>query len=369
MTQLKNENIFESLGLAPDPIFLAPLAGVSDIPFRRMCSDNGADLTYVEMLSAIALVYKSKRTFEMMARHPTEQKLGVQLTAKTPEDMAKAIEILNQYPFETVDINMGCPVRKVVGHGCGAAVLRDPELAYAITKAAVTNSTRPVSVKYRLGWDRQSLNFLEIASAAQSAGAAWLTIHGRTRSDDYSREVDLEAIAAIKKHIKIPLLGNGNIFCREDYELMKSVTGVDGVMVSRGALGNPWIFRELRQASPLSLAEWRQCIEEHLLLQESVYGTNERGVIMMRKHLLWYLKGWPMAKKYRDILMGAQSFSGVRLILEQFMGELGNNGALARANFQSDPLGPQRFQWNPKGDLLSCKEETLQENCGHIFPQ
>lgn len=368
MTQLKKENIFQSLGLRPDPIFLAPLAGVSDIPFRRVCSDNGADLTYVEMLSAIALVYKSKRTFEMMARHPDEKKLGVQVTAKAPDDMAKAIEIINQYPFETVDINMGCPVRKVVGHGCGAAVLRDPELAHAITKAAVSNSNRPVSVKFRLGWDRQSLNFLEIASAVQSAGAAWLTIHGRTRSDDYSREVDLEAIASIKKHIDIPLLGNGNIFCREDYELMKSVTGVDGVMVSRGALGNPWIFRELRVNHPLKLSEWRQSVEEHLLLQESVYGHHDHGVVMMRKHLLWYLKGWPLAKKYRDILMGAQSFSDVRLVLSQFMAELGNNGELLRANFQADPLGPQRFQWNPKGDLIACKEETLQESCTHIFP-
>jgi tRNA-dihydrouridine synthase B len=346
----QNINIFESLGLPSEPIFLAPLAGVSDIPFRVICSERGADLTYVEMLSAVALTYKSKRTFEMLARHAKEKILGVQLTAKNAEDMEKAILVLNQYPFETVDINMGCPVRKVVGSGCGAAVTRDPENAYAITKAAVQASIRPVSVKYRLGWDRTSLNYLEVASALESAGAKWLTIHGRTRSDDYSREVDLEAIAQIKKQVKIPVLGNGNIFSYEDYKIMKTVTQVDGIMVSRGALGNPWIFQEIRgQREALPLNEWTRCIRTHIELQKELYGDSFHGLVMMRKHLLWYLKGWPGAKIYRETLMGAMSFDAVHEILGRFIGELGAQNVHTRTLFTTDQ--DSRFLWNPNREM------------------
>ncbi len=343
-------NIFKSLALPSNPIFLAPLAGVSDIPFRVVCSERGADLTYVEMLSAVALCYNSKRTFEMLARHKKEHILGVQVTAKNPTDMEKAILVLNEYPFETVDINMGCPVRKVVGSGCGAAVTRDPENAYAITKAAVTNSTKPVSVKFRLGWDHDSKNYLEVASALESAGAQWLTIHGRTRSDDYSCEVDLEAIAKIKQQVKIPVLGNGNIFTYDDYKIMKDLTHVDGVMVSRGALGNPWIFQELRgQRKALSLQEWIDCIYSHMNLQKEVYGSNLHGLVMMRKHLLWYLKGWPGAKTYKDTLTSATSFEEVHDILNSFVSSLEEQKISQRALFQTEQSS--RFLWNPNREM------------------
>lgn len=339
-------NIFETLGLPKEPIVLAPLAGVSDIPFRVVCAERGADLTYVEMLSAVALTYNSKRTFEMLARHSKEKILGVQVTAKNASDMERAVTVLNDYPFETVDINMGCPVRKVVGSGCGAAVTRDPENAHAITKAAVAASTRPVSVKFRLGWDRSSLNYLEVASALESAGAEWLTIHGRTRSDDYSREVDLEAIAQIKKQVKIPVLGNGNIFSHEDYKIMKAVTNVDGIMVSRGALGNPWIFQEIRgNREALSLAEWIRCIYTHIDLQKELYGDSFHGLVMMRKHLLWYFKGWPGGKICKELLMGAASFDAVYEILERFIGELKEQNVHSRAVFATDQ--ESRFLWNP----------------------
>ncbi len=345
------KTVFESLGLPKEPLFLAPLAGVSDIPFRVVCSERGADLTYVEMLSGVALVYNSQRTFEMLARHASETKLGVQVTAKDAETMAKAVEILNRFPFETIDINMGCPVRKVVNNGCGAAITRDPENVHAITKAAVGATDKPLSVKYRLGWDRNSLNYLEVADAIESAGAAWLTIHGRTRSDDYSREVDLDAIGQIKRSVKIPVLGNGNIFCRSDAEMMRTVSHVDGIMVSRGALGNPWIFNEIKGAQKdLSLSDWYSCVLRHIELQKEIHGDGLRGLITMRKHLLWYLKGWPMVKKYRESLMEQQSFAEVLKHLDEFVEEVQKQGLTTRTPGHSE-AGPDRFLWNPTPEM------------------
>lgn len=354
---INKTNPFISLGLPQEPVFLAPLAGVSDSPFRMVCSERGADLTYIEMLSAVALSFNSKRTFEMLARHKEESILGVQITAKNPIDMEKGISVLNRFPFETVDINMGCPVRKVVGSGCGAAVTRDPEMAYAITKIAVETSIRPVSVKFRLGWDRDSMNYLEVASALESAGAQWLTIHGRTRSDDYSREVDLQAISEIKKSVSIPVLGNGNIFSYQDYQMMKKHTGVDGVMVSRGALGNPWVFDEIKrgQHSPeramdsLHLDEWLSCIQRHIQLQKEAYGENMRALVMMRKHLLWYLKGWPGSKAYKDIMMGANDFPSIEEVLERFVETLREKSIFYR--LVNGDCETSRFLWNPTPEM------------------
>jgi nifR3 family TIM-barrel protein len=316
-----------------------------------VCAERGADLTYVEMLSAVALSYNSKRTIEMLARHPKESLLGVQITAKQPSDMEKGLKVLNRFPFETVDINMGCPVRKVVGSGCGAAITRDPEKAYAITKIAVETSSRPVSVKFRLGWDQSSLNYLEVASALESAGAQWLTIHGRTRSDDYSKEVDLEAIAQIKKHVNIPVLGNGNIFSQEDHKIMKSITQVDGVMVSRGALGNPWVFQDIRKGpKPVSLEDWVSCVETHIALQKELYGENMRALVMMRKHLLWYLKGWPGSKTYKETMMTALDFDSINRILGEFVEELQKQGIRHRALPHAEQEA-NRFYWNPSREM------------------
>ncbi len=196
------------------------------------------------------------------------------------------------------------------------------------------------------------MNYLEVADAAQSAGAAWLTIHGRTRSDDYSREVDLEAIAQLKQRVRIPVLGNGNIFSRRDFEIMKDVSKVDGVMVSRGALGNPWVFREIKgDSSPLTLEEWCACVYKHLDLQRRLYGESMRGLIMLRKHLLWYLKGWPMAKKYREILMNAQSFPAVLEILDRFVKDLRDQQILTRMTAAPNEPNSDRFLWNPSPEL------------------
>ena len=356
-------NPFTQLGLPSRPVILAPLAGVSDHPFRRMCQFYGADLTYVEMISATALNCGSKKTIEMLSRHEDEKILGVQVTSKTPEEMEKAVLILNDYPFDTIDINMGCPVRKVVGTGCGSAILKDPERVYKTTLAASQSTNRPVSVKIRLGWDHSSLNFLEVADAAQSGGAKWLTIHGRTRSDNYGDPVDLEKISVLKKHLRIPVIGNGNLFSHEDCRLMKESSKVDGFMISRGALGNPWIFREIKNGiKEVSLDEWFEAVNKHISFQEHTYGNRGIGSICMRKHILWYVSGWPHARKIRENIAHIGSLKEYRVLLTEYFEKLQSMDE--EVKFRDHGKGPQnnRFIWNPVFDMDRSHDRGVGED-------
>lgn len=346
-----SQTSLKRLGLPERPVFLAPLAGVSDHPFRRVCAALGADLTYVEMLSATALLFESPRTFQMMHRHPSESVLGVQVTGRHAEEIGRAVEILGRHSFETIDLNMGCPVAKVAGAGCGSGLLRKPEAIYGIVKAAVEATEKPVSVKIRLGWDRTMATGLEVAEAAQAAGAAWLTVHGRYRCDDYGIPVDLGGISIIKQRLTIPVLGNGNIFTREDALGMAQATGVDGIMVSRGALGNPWIFRELKTGeATVTLAEWRDVVLRHLTYQEEQYGSTGHGAVCMRKHLLWYVKGWSGAKRLREQLSHVETMAQARGLIENFADELAGSGATHRFPTGQEP-GTGRFVWDPKFEM------------------
>ncbi len=340
------------------PVFLAPLAGVSDHPFRRICSSLGADLTYVEMLSATALVHQSPRTWQMLARHESEACLGVQITARSAEEMGEAVALLATQDFTTVDINMGCPVRKVVGAGCGSAILKDPDRVFHTTRNAVLASSKPVSVKIRLGWDHQSINFLEVGRAAQEGGASWLTLHGRTRSDTYQDAVHLDKIARLKQGLTIPVIGNGNLFTGADAQLMRDITGVDGLMVSRGALGNPWIFAEIKAgAGPLavSLEEWLGVVSTHMRWQEEAYGPAGVGAVCMRKHLLWYVKGWPDARRIREQMATIDSFAQIHRLLENYANDLAQRGVQFREAFRSQLPHPEQAErpdgWDPKYDM------------------
>lgn len=350
-------DIFSNLKLPKKPLILAPLAGVSDHPFRRMCTQGGADLTYVEMISATALVYGSQKTFEMLERHPDEKILGVQVTSKTPEEMGRAVQILTeQKRFDTIDINMGCPVQKVVKSGCGSGILKDVSRVYATTLAATQNTDLPVSVKIRLGWDHQSLNYLEVASAIESAGAKWITVHGRTRSDTYEQPVNLEAIGQIKKHLSIPVIGNGNLFHACDGKAMESAALVDGMMISRGALGNPWAFDFLRsKRSELSLDEWEESVLQHLDWQRQAYQKDRTamGLVCMRKHLLWYLKGWPFAKPIKEKINQMNCYDAIISDLKEFADELRRKGLTIRSlhEEESDAHIGKRFVFDPKWDM------------------
>lgn len=346
-------NPFERLGLPAQPTVLAPLAGVSDHPFRRVCAQQGADLTYVEMLSATALLFESPRTYQMAKRHVSEAILGVQVTGKSADETARAVAILDKMPFETIDINMGCPVKKVVSVGCGSAILKDPQRVYETVRLASQATDKPLSVKIRLGWDKSSITALEVADAAERAGAAWLTVHGRLRVDDYATPVDLPRMAALKQRLTIPVLGNGNIFSRADAEVMLRATGCDGLMISRGALGNPWVFRELKgeedSPSSVSLAEWRDVVLNHLTWQAEEYGATGGGAVCMRKHLLWYVKGWPGARKLREQLSQCDSLLTARDAIEAFTDELAGQGVHERCSIDLDQ--DSRFIWDPKFEM------------------
>jgi tRNA-dihydrouridine synthase B len=344
-------NPFVKLGLPENPVILAPLAGVSDHPFRRVCSRFGADLTYVEMLSATALIYENKRTYEMFKRHESESVLGVQITSKTAEEAGKAVAILDKYSFDTIDLNMGCPVTKVCRNGGGSAIMKDPERVYDTVKACIENTDLPVSVKVRLGWDKQTVTCYEVVDAAEKAGAKWVTLHGRLRNDDYSIPVNLEMIAEAKRRLSIPLIGNGNIFSHRDAVVMREATNVDGIMVSRGALGNPFLFREIKSgSSDVNIDEWAQSVTDHLDWQGEEYGDSGMGSICMRKHMLWYLKGWPGGKKTRELVVKAETISEARKIIEDFTARMKDEGIVRRLPLQSDTV-ESRFVWDPKFEM------------------
>lgn len=333
-------------------LLLAPLAGVSDHPFRRLAQNNGADLTYVEMISATALNYRNKKTLEMLARHPSEEVLGVQVTGRNPEELKEAITTLDRMNFDTIDINMGCPVAKVVNAGCGSALIKDPNLVFRIVSAARSATSKPLSVKIRLGWDQRSRNYLEVADAIASAGADWLTVHGRTRCDDYSVPVDLRAIKEIKTRLNIPVIGNGNLFTHDDIELMQEASGVDGFMISRGSLGNPWLFSAKESQSGVSLESWLNTILTHLSWQKETYGARNFGAVTMRKHFLWYLKGWPGAKKIRAELSLCSDLQEAMENIKDYADELAKLNVVERSNQQSDqPQLQKSFVWDPKFEM------------------
>ena len=348
---MSKNSVFEKLGLPTNPLLLAPLAGVSDHPFRRVCVEKGADLTYVEMISATALLYESRRTLEMLSRHPEEQCLGVQITAKSADELGRAVAILDRMPFDTIDINMGCPVKKVVKTGCGSAILKDPQRVYDSVRQAKNSTDKPVSAKIRIGWDRQNINALEVAEAIQSAGADWLVVHGRTRSDDYAVPVDLDMIARIKRSVSLPVIGNGNLFGRNDASYMLQKTGIDGLMISRGALGNPWVFRDIKdQHYQVDLDEWANLVHQHLSYQRDAYGDQPAAAVCMRKHLLWYAKGWDGAKALREAINAAVDLREAQQLIDSFVENLRSRQQLQRRDVGLlDQDG--RFQWDPKWDM------------------
>ncbi len=280
-----------------NPFVLAPLAGISDAVMRRLCEEMGAALTTTEMVSAKGLYYQDRNTAKLLYIPDEAGPTAIQIFGSEPEVMAYAASKLNDLKNVTLDINMGCPVPKVVRNGDGSALLTKPDLVYDVVRACVDSSTKPVTVKIRKGFDDKSVNAIEIAKAIESAGASALCIHGRTREQYYSGKADWDIIRAVREEIDIPLIGNGDVLSAEDGIRMLEETGCDMVMVARGALGNPWIFREL-------LALWKygekvdkpsdkdriQMLIKHLDGLIDLKG--ERNAVMeLRKHVVWYTKG------------------------------------------------------------------------------
>ena len=333
----------------PNRLVLAPLAGVTDTPFRRICADYGAALTYVEMLVSVAVIYKSKRTWEMMNRHPSEQRLGVQLTGRNVEEVAKAAAILDQLGFDTIDINMGCPVRKVVHSGSGSAFLKSPERISETLRQVKAAVTRPLSAKCRIGFTQQTLNITDVAARMASAGCDGITIHGRTRDCTYAAPVQYDMIragaeAARAVNPAMPVLGNGNVFDLATAELMLQRTGVDGVMISRGSLGNPWIFSELTDPSfkQPTIREWLDGVLRHFDYHREYHGDTEYSARLMRKHLIWYANGFPYCAALRGFFNTVTSLADAKAELTSYASRYPadlrryDDGAASRI-FKEDP--------------------------------
>ena len=289
-------------------IALAPMAGVTDLPFRLLCKEQGCGLMYTEMVSAKALLYKNRNTKPLLETRPEEEPVAVQLFGSDPEIMSEMALQLEEGPYAIIDVNMGCPVPKIVNNGEGSALMKDPKLVEQILTALVKAINKPVTVKIRKGFDEDHVNAAEIAKIAEACGVAAVAVHGRTRAQYYSGQADWDIIAQVKDAVKIPVIGNGDVDSPEKAKAILEQTGCDGVMIGRAAEGNPWIFREVVSylengtipARPTN-REKREMILRHAALQLE-YKGEYTGVREMRKHLSWYTVGMPHSAHFRQTI-------------------------------------------------------------------
>ncbi len=287
-------------------IILGPMAGVSDLPFRVLCSEMGAGLVCMEMVSAKAIIYKNRNTNMLLEIHENEHPVSLQLFGSEPEIMQQAVEMIGDRPYDILDVNMGCPVPKVVSNGEGSALMKDPALIEKIVAALVQVSDRPVTVKIRKGFTENSVNAVECALAAEAGGAAAVAVHGRTREQFYSGTADWDIIRRVKEAVKIPVIGNGDVVDGESAKAMFEQTGCDGVMVARAAQGNPFIFREIKSffengqvCAPPTRQEIYETVIRHADMQLK-YKGEYIGIREMRKHVSWYTYGMPGSAKFRN---------------------------------------------------------------------
>ena len=306
-------------------VFLSPMAGVTDLPFRTICKEKGCGMLYTEMINAKALCYDDENTKKMLRMDKDEHPVAVQIFGSDPEFMGKAAIIMNQYPNEILDINMGCPAPKVIKNGDGSALMRNPKLAAEVLTAVVKNSEKPVTLKIRKGWDDDSVNAVEIAKIAEECGISALAIHGRTREQFYSGKADWDIIAEIKQAINIPVIGNGDVFEVEDAVNMLEKTKCDAIMIGRGAQGNPWIFNRINHYMKTGEILPEPTLEEkittairHMNLAVAEHGDYV-AVREMRKHIGWYLKGLKNSAKYRDQINKISDYKEVITMLEEYM--------------------------------------------------
>lgn len=310
----------------PNKWILAPMAGVSDLPFRLLCHEAGAGLTCMEMISAKAIYYRNRSTEEMMAIDPGEGAVSLQLFGSDPEIMGQMAAKIEERPFSILDINMGCPVPKVVDNGDGSALMKDPALAGRIIRSVSSSIRKPVTVKIRKGFDDEHINAVEIAKIAEDNGAAAVAVHARTRQQYYYGEADRDIIRQVKEAVSIPVIGNGDVDSYESACRMIDETGCDGVMIGRAAQGNPWIFTELvaksegRQWVPPTREEVSAMILRHAAMLIECKGEYI-GSREMRKHAAWYTKGYTGSSRFRAKLNETQSLDDLKRLMDDFLND------------------------------------------------
>lgn len=312
-------------------LILAPMAGVTDLPFRLLCKEQGAALCCMEMVSAKGIYYNNKNTESLLTVDERERPVSLQLFGSDPEIMAAMAAKIEHRNFDILDINMGCPVPKVVNNGDGSALMKNPKLAGEIIEKMVKAIEKPVTVKIRKGFDDEHINAVEMAHVAQESGAAAIAVHGRTREQYYSGKADWSIIADVKSAVSIPVIGNGDILDAKDVIAMKEQTNCDGFMIGRGAQGNPWIFHQILHYFETGELIGKPPIEEmidtmlrHARLQIEFKG-DYLGIREMRKHAAWYTAGYKGASKLRGQINDVESYEDLEIIFERFMNQYGGS--------------------------------------------
>lgn len=305
----------------PNNLILAPMAGVTDLPFRLLCKEQGAGLLCMEMVSAKAILYKNRNTESLLEIDPRENPVSLQLFGSDPEIISTIAHQIEERPFDILDLNMGCPVPKIVNNGEGSALMKNPKLAGEIIRRTVRAIDKPVTVKIRKGFDDEHINAVEMAKIAEDAGASAVAVHGRTREQFYSGRADWDIIRQVKEAVSIPVIGNGDLLTAEDVIAMEEQTGCDGFMIARGAQGNPWIFRQILHyfetgehlAKP-TLEEVTQMILRHARMMLEFKGEYI-GIREIRKHAAWYTAGYPNSARLRVAINNVESFEALEELL------------------------------------------------------